>query len=203
MGKREEETLVNVDACNNEWRRMDLLRWQHLQHHQGMAFTVILRISLSILFPDGKNCKTCDRVVSLLETKKPELEEFGVRVVRIADRKLAKQNGVLNFPGLSFFKAGTKEAVNFEGDLSDGDAIVDFLASEEALDMPDRIEEVNAKHLEKLIGERLFMAVLFCKAFFSSIYSTHCLPLSFTPPKCFCRQRSGGEQGRPREPGKH
>ncbi len=63
--------------------------------------------------PDGKNCKTCDRVVSILETKKPELEEFGVRVVRIADRKTAKQNGVLNFPGLSFFKAG--KVKNFEG----------------------------------------------------------------------------------------
>ncbi len=49
------------------------------------------------------------------------------------------------------------------GDLSDGEAIVDFLSSDKALNLPDRIEEVSAKHLEKLIGERLFMAVLFCK----------------------------------------
>ena len=40
---------------------------------------------------------------------------------------------------------------------------MEFLSGDEALDMPDRIEEVNAKHLESLIGERLFMAVLFCK----------------------------------------
>ncbi len=64
-------------------------------------------------FSDGKNCKTCDRVSSILETKKPDLEEVGVKVVRIADKKMAKQSGVLTFPAISFFKAG--KVHNFEG----------------------------------------------------------------------------------------
>ena len=50
---------------------------------------------------------------SILETRQTELAEAGVRAVRLADRKTAKQNGVLTFPGLTFFKAG--KGHNFEG----------------------------------------------------------------------------------------
>ena len=42
---------------------------------------------------------------------------------------------------------------------------MDFLASPEALELEDQIEEVNAKHLEKLVKERPFVAVFFCKMF--------------------------------------
>jgi hypothetical protein len=49
------------------------------------------------------------------------------------------------------------------GDLSSTEAIVEFLSSSEALDLPDKIEEVNAKRLELLILEKIFIAVLFCK----------------------------------------
>ena len=62
---------------------------------------------------DTKNCKTCDRVQSILETRQSDLGDAGVRVVKLADRKTAKQNGVLTFPGLTFFKAG--KGHNFEG----------------------------------------------------------------------------------------
>ena len=71
--------------------------------------STILRLS------DTKNCKTCERVQSILETRQTELAEAGVRAVRLADRKTAKQNGVLTFPGLTFFKAG--KGHNFEGDF--------------------------------------------------------------------------------------
>ena len=40
---------------------------------------------------------------------------------------------------------------------------MDFLASPEALELEDQIEEVNARHLEKLVKERPFVAVFFCK----------------------------------------
>jgi hypothetical protein len=42
---------------------------------------------------------------------------------------------------------------------------MDFLASPEALELEDQIEEVNARHLEKLVKERPFVAVFFCKMF--------------------------------------
>jgi len=106
-----------------------------------------------------KNCKTCDRVQSILETRQTDLADAGIRVVKLADRKTAKQNGVLTFPGLTFFKAG--KGHNFEGDLSSSEAVTEFLASDEALDLPDRIEEVNAKRLDVQINEKTFIAVLF------------------------------------------
>ncbi len=40
---------------------------------------------------------------------------------------------------------------------------MDFLASPEAMELPDAIEEVNAKQLDKLVTEKMFVAVLFCK----------------------------------------
>lgn len=114
---------------------------------------------------DWRNCKTCDRVLHTLETKMTELrDEFGVRLVQSGDKKLAKTAGVLTFPGLSFYKGGGGGAPkNFEGDMSDGEALMDFLTSEEALNLPDRIERVNSNMLERLIKEKMFMAVLFCE----------------------------------------
>lgn len=45
----------------------------------------------------------------------------------------------------------------------DEEGVLDFLTSLEAMDLPDRIEEVNAKILLKIIEETDFVAVLFCK----------------------------------------
>ena len=49
------------------------------------------------------------------------------------------------------------------GDLMDEESVLDFLTSLEAMDLPDRIEEVNARILEKIVLETEFVAVLFCK----------------------------------------
>lgn len=46
----------------------------------------------------------------------------------------------------------------------DEEGVLDFLTSLEAMDLPDRIEEVNAKILSKIIEETDYVAVLFCKS---------------------------------------
>lgn len=46
----------------------------------------------------------------------------------------------------------------------DEENVLDFLTSLEAMDLPDRIEEVNARILEKIVQETEFVAVLFCKS---------------------------------------
>lgn len=56
-----------------------------------------------------------------------------------------------------------KEPIIYEGDLMDEEGVLDFLTSLEAMDLPDRIEEVNAKILSKIIEETDYVAVLFCK----------------------------------------
>lgn len=49
------------------------------------------------------------------------------------------------------------------GDLMDEESVLDFLTSLEAMDLPDRIEEVNQKILSKIIEDTDYVAVLFCK----------------------------------------
>ena len=125
----------------------------------------LLKIQL-FFFSDGKNCKTCERILSILETQSVELEEAGIEVVRINDKKTSKSYGILSAPGLTYFKGGKGE--NFEGELTDAETLMDFLASPEAMELPDQIEEVNAKQLDKLVVEKMFVAVLFCKYFYQN-----------------------------------
>lgn len=47
----------------------------------------------------------------------------------------------------------------------DEEGVLDFLTSLEAMDLPDRIEEVNSKILSKIIEDTDYVAVLFCKYF--------------------------------------
>ena len=56
-----------------------------------------------------------------------------------------------------------KEPIIYEGDLMDEEGVLDFLTSLEAMDLPDRIEEVNSKILSKIIEDTDYVAVLFCK----------------------------------------
>ncbi len=41
--------------------------------------------------------------------------------------------------------------------------VLEWLTSVESMDLPDRIEEVNAKILQSYIDEQDFVAVLFCE----------------------------------------
>ena len=54
----------------------------------------------------------------MLETKTVELDDAGIKVVRINDKKSAKSFGILSSPGLTYFKGGKGD--NFEGELTDG-----------------------------------------------------------------------------------
>lgn len=45
----------------------------------------------------------------------------------------------------------------------DEEQVLEFLTSLEAMDLPDQIEEVNAKILEKIVHDTDYVAVLFCK----------------------------------------
>lgn len=44
--------------------------------------------------------------------------------------------------------------------------VLEWLISVESMDLPDRIEEVNAKILQNYIDEHDFVAVLFCMYLF-------------------------------------
>lgn len=63
----------------------------------------------------------------------------------------------------------------------DEENVLDFLTSLEAMDLPDRIEEVNARILDKIVEETDFVAVLFCKC----ILITYCLHMN-TKQRTYC-----------------
>lgn len=45
----------------------------------------------------------------------------------------------------------------------DEESVLDFLTSLEAMDLPDRIEDVNARILLKIVEDTDYVAVLFCE----------------------------------------
>jgi len=113
---------------------------------------------LAVMFY-SKNCKTCDRVLSVLERVGEDVAGNGITLVRINDKKASKTHGIRNYPALSMFKMG--EAIHYEGDLLDADGILDFLSSPDAKDVPGQIEDVTAAQLEVLVQQQNFLAVFF------------------------------------------
>ncbi|XP_018568275.1 uncharacterized protein LOC108908653 isoform X1 [Anoplophora glabripennis] len=108
----------------------------------------------------ARSCTTCDKVLQELEQIDDDTDSFGVDFVKINDKRLAKQYGITKFPALTYFRE--KQPIIYEGDLMDEENVLDFLTSLEAMDLPDRIEEVNARILDKIVQETDFVAVLFC-----------------------------------------
>ena len=90
-------------------------------------------------------------------------DHFGVEFVKINDKRIAKTYNILEFPALTFFKKGNAEPVFYSGDMENTDMVLEFLTSQQSMDNPDRIEEVNEKILKKLVAETNYVAVLFCK----------------------------------------
>lgn len=88
------------------------------------------------------------------------------------DTAFAKKSGIKNLPRLVFFR--NKEPLLFDGDLEDEDEVLAWLTDEDTLEIPDRIEEVNTKMLEKILEENDHVVVFFCTYhFISKICSCH------------------------------
>ncbi|XP_073978532.1 hulk isoform X2 [Rhodnius prolixus] len=109
----------------------------------------------------ARSCITCDKVLEELEKIDDDTDSFGVDFVKINDKRLAKQYGIKTFPALTYFRE--KEPIIYEGDLMDEEDVLDFLTSLEAMDLPDRIEDVNSRILHKIIEDTEYVAVLFYK----------------------------------------
>ncbi|XP_055620754.1 uncharacterized protein LOC129765014 isoform X8 [Toxorhynchites rutilus septentrionalis] len=124
----------------------------------------------------ARSCTTCDTVLAELEHIDDDTDSFGVDFVKVNDKRLAKQYGITKFPALTYFRE--KEPIIYEGDLMDEAGVLDFLTSLEAMDLPDRIEEVNSKILSKIIEESDYVAVLFCTN------HENCPPGNNNKPEC-------------------
>ncbi|XP_022652688.1 uncharacterized protein LOC111260507 isoform X2 [Varroa jacobsoni] len=109
-----------------------------------------------------KICKTCESILAELEHINDDAERFGVRFVKNGERAVAKKLlGITQFPALAYYR--NQEPQLFSGDLMDETAVLEWLTNLEAMELADKIEEVNGKILETLIKEKDYLAVLFYK----------------------------------------
>lgn len=102
----------------------------------------------------------CDDILEELENIDDELDENGIIFVTTEDLVMAKKYGIKNFPKLVFFR--NKEPLVFTGDIEDEDEVLAWLTDEHTLEIPDRIEEVNTKMLDKILSENEHVVVYFC-----------------------------------------
>ncbi|CAL1299251.1 unnamed protein product [Larinioides sclopetarius] len=115
---------------------------------------------LAVLFYT-KECKDCHKILQELEKIDDDAENFGVQFVKNGEKFLAKKYGVSEFPALVYFR--NRHPAIYDGDLMKEDAVLAWLTNIESMELPDAIEEVNAKVLESLIDETEYVAVLFYK----------------------------------------
>ena len=99
-----------------------------------------------------------------------DANKYGVEFVKNSERAASKKYGINTFPTLVYFRHG--EPSTYDGDLQNEEEVLDWLTSDESMDLPDRIEEVNAKILQNYIDEHDFVAVLFCMFLFFNYFPT-------------------------------
>ncbi|GFQ72443.1 thioredoxin domain-containing protein [Trichonephila clavata] len=113
-----------------------------------------------LVFFAPNDCKECEKILHELENIDDETDDNGIIFVTTDDMTFAKKEAKLSkFPAVVLFRNGVP--VVYKGDLKDEDALLKWVTSEEALDIPDKIEEVNKRMLDKLLETSPYVAVLF------------------------------------------
>ena len=130
----------------------------------------------------------CDNILDELENIDDELDENGIIFVTTEDLNLAKKQGIKTFPKLVFFR--NKEPLVYSGDLEDEDEVLAWLTDENTLEIPDRIEEVNTKMLDKILAENEHVVVFFCELMLQVANSIPCvLTFGFQTKKAIRNRR--------------
>lgn len=90
-----------------------------------------------------------------------EAAEYGIKIVRLKDRLMAKKYGFRNPPGITYFRKG--KSINYDGDIDDEEEILDWLTNPENMELTDHIERINKKMFQKVRQSTDYLAVFFCK----------------------------------------
>lgn len=104
------------------------------------------------------------RILRHLELIDDEAAEYGIKIVKMKDRLMAKKYGFRNPPGITYFKKG--KTVNYDGDIDDEEEVLDWLTDPENMELTDHIEKVNRKMFEKIRQRSDYVAVF--------LYSSDC-----------------------------
>ncbi|RWS24346.1 uncharacterized protein B4U80_03687, partial [Leptotrombidium deliense] len=123
---------------------------------------LILDRQYVLVFFAPDHCKECKDILHQLEHIDDDTDDHGILFVTTDDLELAKSKAkITNFPALVLFRNG--EPTIYEGNMHKADEVLEWVTSEEALDTPDQIEEINEKMFDKLLSKSHFVAVLFSK----------------------------------------
>ena len=120
--------------------------------------TFIISYTFSGLCADDDQDE-CELVREELEKIDHILDDHGIVFVATHELEIAKENKIKRFPALGLFK--NEEFVKYEGDLTQEIAVLRWLTSEETLDIPEKIEEVNEIMLSKRIKSEENIFVFF------------------------------------------
>lgn len=90
-----------------------------------------------------------------------EAAEYGIKIVRMKDRLMAKKYGFRNPPGITYFRKG--KSINYDGDIDDEEEILDWLTNPENMELTDHIERINKKMFQKVRQTTDYLAVFFCE----------------------------------------
>lgn len=101
------------------------------------------------------------RVLRHVELIDDEAAEYGIKIVRMKDRLMAKKYGFRNPPGITYFRKG--KSINYDGDIDDEEEILDWLTNPENMELTDHIERINNKMFQKVRQTTDYLAVFFCE----------------------------------------
>lgn len=97
------------------------------------------------------------RILRHIELIDDEASEYGIKIVKMKDRLMAKKYGFRNPPGITYFRKG--KHINYDGDIDDEEEILDWLTDPENMELTDHIERVNRKMFQKIRQRSDYVAV--------------------------------------------
>lgn len=97
-----------------------------------------------------------------LELIDDEAAEYGIKIVKMKDRLMAKKYGYRNPPGITYFRKG--KPINYDGDIDDEEEVLDWLTDPENMELTDHIERVNRKMFDKIRQRSDYLAVFLCRS---------------------------------------
>ncbi|MCL4136770.1 UNVERIFIED_CONTAM: hypothetical protein GTU68_030034 [Idotea baltica] len=144
-----------------------VLGWLIQQRHEDtieninrqMLYTLIDTQDYLVVYFFNDENEECPKVLRVLEKIDDEAAEYGIQMVKMNDRLMAKKYGFRNPPGMVYFRKG--KHINYEGDLYDEEDVLDWITAPENMELNDAIEKVNRKMFDRLKQSTDYLAVYF------------------------------------------
>lgn len=136
----------------------DLIYNQNMKYYLKFYIFVICLCNKNL---DKEEDPESPRVLRHIELIDDEAAEYGIKIVRMKDRLMAKKYGFRNPPGITYFRKGKN--INYDGDIDDEEEILDWLTNPENMELTDHIERINKKMFQKVRQTTDYLAVFFCE----------------------------------------